>query len=234
MTGSVGATIGIPELVPQPDEPSQGRSQVTETSLVVRVLVVDAYPVVREGLQSLLEILPGFEVVATASDSGDALRLLTRVRPDVVLLDTGLPHDDLVETTRRIKGQQPGAAVLLFDTDANSDVLRKAMTHGASGVILKTIPVPELLRAITEVVTGRSVIDPDLVGYLSTPRPHLSEREQQVLTLLGQGMKNKEISLALSIASGTVKRHVENIGRKLGKSSRAALVAEAFRRGLLG
>ena len=210
--------------------PFQGRVP----SVAVRLLIVDDHPVVREGLLSLLQLVPDVEPVGTASDGEQALLVLVCAHVDVVLLDTTLKGECWAAVAPHIKEQWPRVRVLLFTEDMDDVQVRETISIGADGIMLKTAPVPALLEAIAEVAEGRFVVDADLGDSRTAPGGAvLSQREGEVLRLLAAGQSNKEIGLALSVAQATAKRHVENIARKLGASHRSALVAEAFRRGFV-
>jgi len=205
----------------------------------LRVFIVDDHPVVREGFSHLFQLVEGIEPVGTAGDGDEALARIGAARPDVVLLDMQLPGDDGAVVTRRIKERHPEARVIIFTGGVDRDQVARARDAGAEGILLKTTPVANLIRALHEVLEGRQVIDLDLTGVLQPagdpngPSP-LSERELEVLRLLAEGMSNKELARALFISRATVKSHMENILRKLGVPDRAAAVAEGFRRGLVG
>src|SRR2546421_1848046 len=205
----------------------------------MRVFIVDDHPVVREGFSHLFQLVEGIEPVGTAGDGDEALARIGAARPDIVLLDMQLPGDDGAVVTRRIKELHPEARVIIFTGGVDRDQVARARAAGAEGILLKTTPVANLIRALHEVLEGHQVVDLDLTGVLqpvgdpdgSSP---LSERELEVLRLLAEGMSNKELAQALFISRATVKSHMENILRKLGVPDRAAAVAEGFRRGLVG
>jgi DNA-binding NarL/FixJ family response regulator len=202
------------------------------------VLIVDDHPVVCEGFSQLFEFVDGIDPVGTAGTGDEAMERIPVVKPDVVLLDMHLPGDDGATVAGRIKDQHPDVHVVIFTGGADPEDVRRARAAGVDGVLLKTMPVGELIRAIKDVARGREVVDKDLAGALASPDAEtgavpLSERELEVLGLLSKGMSNKEIAVALFISRATVKSHIENILRKLGASDRAAAVAEGFRRRLL-
>jgi DNA-binding NarL/FixJ family response regulator len=203
----------------------------------VRVLIVDDHPVVCEGFSQLFEFVDGIDVVGTAANGRDAMERIDMLVPDVVLLDLHLPDDDGATVARRIRTRHPDVHVVIFTAGADPAEVRRASAAGVDGVLLKTMPVNELIHAIREVADGKEVLDRDLAGALSPPDATgamaLSERELGVLGLLAQGMSNKDVAAALFISRATVKSHIENILRKLQASDRAAAVAEGFRRGLL-
>jgi DNA-binding NarL/FixJ family response regulator len=207
--------------------------------VAIRVLIVDDHPVVCEGFTQLFEFVDGIDPVGTAGTGEEAMDLVPDTRPDVVLVDLNLGGEDGIVVATRIRKSHPDPRIVIFTAGAMPDDIRRARAAGVDGVLLKTMPVGDLIRAIKEVAEGRDVIDRDLVGMVPTQSPDgsnvvpLSEREMEVLTYLAKGMSNKELAAALFISRATVKSHIENILRKLEASDRAAAVAEGFRRGLL-
>src|SRR3954453_5742772 len=203
----------------------------------VRLMIVDDHPVVRVGFSQLFEYVDGIDLVGTAATGLEAMERIDMLVPDVVLLDLHLPDDDGATVARRIRARHPDVHVVIFTAGAEPAEVRRASAAGVDGVLLKTMPVNELIRAIREVADGKEVLDRDLAGALSPPDATgavpLSERELGVLGLLAQGMRNKDVPPAPFIPRAPVKSHIENILRKLQASDRAAAVAEGFRRGLL-
>jgi DNA-binding NarL/FixJ family response regulator len=204
----------------------------------VRVLIVDDHPVVCEGFSQLFEFVDGIDVVGTAGTGAQAMERIDMLVPDVVLLDLHLPDEDGAQVAARIGTRHPDVHVVIFTGGAESSEVRRARAAGVDGVLMKTMPVGDLIRAIRDVADGKEVVDRDLAGALfsadaDTGRVPLSDRETEVLGLLAQGMSNKEVAAALFISRATVKSHIENILRKLEANDRAAAVAEGFRRGLL-
>jgi DNA-binding NarL/FixJ family response regulator len=204
----------------------------------IRLLIVDDHPIVCEGFSQLFEFVDGIDVVGTAATGRDAMERVDMLVPDVVLLDLHLPDDDGATVAARVRRRHPDVHVVIFTASAEPAEVRRATAAGVDGVIRKTMPVPELIRCIREVVDGDNVLDADLAGAVYSPDVDvetvpLSEREREVLALLARGMPNKGVAAALFISRATVKSHIENILRKLGASDRAGAVAEGFRRGLL-
>jgi len=207
---------------------------------VIRVLVVDDHPVVREGLVSVLEDEADFAVVGTAGSAEEALALARRERPDVVLLDLELPGQDGVAAIPALLAIQPAPRVLAFTAyDADERVLG-ALRAGAAGYLLKGAPAEEIARAVRTVHGGESYLTPRVAAKVvrQVRAPHaasgaLSAREREVLRLVAEGQSSKQIARALGIAERTVKFHVTAIFQKLGADNRAQAVALAARRGLL-
>ena len=204
----------------------------------IRVLIVDDHPVVCEGFSQLFEFVDGIDVVGTAATGAEGLERMERLSPDVVLVDLSLPDFDGATLATQMRKRHPDSRVVIFTGGADPGEVRRAVAAGVDGVLLKTMPVAQLIAAIRDVAEGREVVDRDLAGVLMAPDAEtgavpLSERELDVLALLAQGMTNKDVATALFISRATVKSHIENILRKLNANDRAAAVAEGFRRGLL-
>jgi len=203
----------------------------------IRVLIVDDHPVVCEGFSQVFEFVDGIDVVGTAGTARDGMARIEMLVPDVVLLDLHLPDEDGATLAGRIRRRHPDVHVVIFTGGADPTDVRRASAACVDGVLLKTMPVNELIRAIRDVANGKDVVDRDLAGALMPPDATgavpLSERELDVLGLLAKGMTNKDVAAALFISRATVKSHIENILRKLQVSDRAAAVAAGFRRGLL-
>jgi DNA-binding NarL/FixJ family response regulator len=204
----------------------------------IRVAIVDDHPVVREAFSNLFELVEGLDVVATAADADEALARLAATKVDVAIVDFSLPGVDGGVLTARIKERHPDVRVLIFTASLDPDQVRRAASSAADGILLKSIPIDNLVAAIRDVANGRRVVGRDLSGVLAAATDQsepqqLSERELEVLRLLARGMTNKDVARELFISQATVKSHVENILRKLGATDRAGAVAEGFRRKLI-
>ncbi|GAA3263339.1 response regulator transcription factor [Nonomuraea helvata] len=209
---------------------------MSRSDTVIRLLIVDDHPVVRDGLSSMFARDPEFEVVGEAGDGAEAVRLADTLRPDVVLMDLRMPGMDGVSATRELAGR--GVRVLVLTTyDTDSHVL-PAIEAGATGYLLKDAPRDELLRAVRATARGEAVLAPSAAALLmsrvrSSSSGPLSRRELEVLQLVAAGATNREAAARLFITEATVKSHLLNIYGKLGVGDRAAAVTEAFNRGLL-
>jgi len=214
----------------------------------IRVVVADDQRVVREGLVTVLDILPDIEVVGAASDGEQALGLVERHRPHVVLMDLGMPRVDGVEATRRITETYPGTTVVVLTTFADEHSIVGALRAGAVGYLTKDAGREQIARALHAAAAGQAVLDPAiqarLVAAVDTPRrdtvasrplPHgLSPREAEVLALIASGRTNAQIADTLVVSPSTVKTHINNVFAKIGVRDRAQAVKYAYNRGLAG
>ena len=207
---------------------------------MIRVMVVDDHPIVRQGLVSVLSDNDDLEVVGESPSAIDALGKLGRLRPDVVLLDLEMPDVDGVAAIPQILATLPGVQILVFTAYDTDERVLGAIRAGAKGYLLKGASGDDIARGIRTVNAGGSYLEPrvatKLMAELTSPRsttPLLSEREREVLRLVADGLPTKQIALTLSISERTVKFHVNSIFHKLGADNRAQAVALASQRGLL-
>jgi DNA-binding NarL/FixJ family response regulator len=211
---------------------------VTSNGGVIRVVLADDHPVVREGLRGMLAAEPGIEVVAEAASGAEAVAVAARHQPDVVLMDLRMPGGDGVSATAEIMAGRPGARVVVLTTyETDTDIVR-AVEAGAVGYLLKDTPVAELGQAIRAAARGETVLTPSvarrLVSHVRQPRRDLlSGRETEVLALVAQGLTNAEIGHRLSIAEATVKTHLIRLFGKLGVNDRTAAVTSAIALGVI-
>jgi DNA-binding NarL/FixJ family response regulator len=209
--------------------------------------VVDDQTVVRDGLVLLLGLLPGLEVVGSAADGEEAVRLVGENEPDVVLMDLRMPRVDGVEATRRIKAAYPSVQIVVLTTYSDDESVFAALQAGARGYLTKDAGAEEIARAIDAVRGGDAQLDPSvqrrLVDALATgAQPGrrrrdnlpdgLTQREAEVLTLIAAGRSNAEIARELFISEATVKTHINNLFAKAGLRDRAQAVTYAYRKGL--
>ncbi|WP_033218161.1 response regulator [Kitasatospora phosalacinea] len=204
----------------------------------VRLVICDDHAMVRAGLLALLSSDPAIEVVGEASTGEEAVSLSAALRPDVVLMDLQLGAGiDGVEATRRILAGPGHSHVLVLTTfDTDTDISR-AISAGATGYLLKAEKPEELFAAIRAASAGRPALSPPIasrvMAQMRSPLPQLTDREQDILDQLGQGLGNKEIARALFISEATVKTHLGRIYAKLGVDTRSGAVAIAKERRLL-
>jgi DNA-binding NarL/FixJ family response regulator len=205
---------------------------------VIRLLIADDHPVVRDGLRGMVAAEPDLEVVGEAGNGLEALALVPRVRPDVALVDLRMPELDGVATIRILRERHPEVRVLVLTTfDTERDVV-SAIEAGATGYLLKDAPRAELFRAVRAAARGESVLAPEvatrLVGQLREPAVHpLTQRELQVLELVASGASNRQVATRLQVSEATVKTHLVHAFAKLGVSDRTAAVTAALERRLI-
>ncbi|HLG65467.1 MAG TPA: response regulator transcription factor [Ktedonosporobacter sp.] len=218
---------------------------------MVRILLADDHPIVREGLRNLLETQPDFEVIAECANGEEAVRKVTQLHPDVLLLDLEMPVMDGVETIRRLSQQPAMPRIIVFTAFDDDERIIHAIQAGANGYLLKDAPREEIFKAIHVAMSGGSLLQPVVASKLlhhvgqqqqrnipirgSMPMQveELTERELEVLRLLAQGMPNKEIATHLIISERTAKFHVSSIMGKLGATNRTEAVSLAVQRGLI-
>lgn len=206
---------------------------------MIRIVVVDDHPVVREGLVASLEDDPEFQVVGAAGSAEDALPLVAAQRPDLVLLDLELPGISGLKAIPAFAAASPASRILILTAYDTDERVLGAIRAGARGYLLKGASLDEIARAIRIVHGGESYLEPRIATKVLSqlgPRTRpaaLSARERDVLRRVAGGRSNKQIAHALGITERTVKFHVTSILNKLGADNRAQAVALAARRGLL-
>ncbi|MFF5113371.1 response regulator [Streptosporangium sp. NPDC000509] len=205
---------------------------------MLRVMIVDDHPVVREGLRGMLEAAPGITVVGEAASGDEAVVRAAELTPDVILMDLRMPDGDGVSATSRILTGRPESRVVVLTTyETDADIVR-AVEAGAAGYLLKDTSRADLLAAIRSAARGETVLSPSVATRLVTRMrapvtESLSPRETEVLSLVAKGLTNAEIGRALFIGETTVKTHLLRAFGKLGVSDRTAAVTTALDRGLL-
>ncbi|HEX4206779.1 MAG TPA: response regulator transcription factor [Ktedonobacteraceae bacterium] len=214
---------------------------------MVRILLADDHPIVREGLRTLLEIDPDFEVIAECANGEEVVQATPQLNPDVLLLDLEMPILDGVETIRRLHKQTHIPRIIVFTAFDDDERIIHAIQAGANGYLLKDAPRDEIFKAIRVTMQGGSLLQPVIAskllhhfeqqpGKAMPSRPlieGLTERELEVLHLLTQGMPNKEIAAQLVISERTAKFHVGSIMGKLGATNRTEAVSIAAQRGIV-
>lgn len=218
---------------------------------MIKVLIVDDQPLIREGLGSLLNLREEIEVIGTAGDGAEALNKALNLMPDIVLMDIRMPNVNGVEGTRLLREKVPQVKVLMLTTFSDSEYIFDALEEGASGYLLKDMSTDTIVQAIITVFHGGVVLPKDFTSNvltemrLKTSREEssseasipssldeLTGRELEVLSHLGQGLNNKEIADTLFITEGTVKNHVSNIIQKLELRDRTQAAIFAVRYGI--
>lgn len=213
--------------------------------MTTRLLLVDDHAVVRSGLRMLLENERDVEIIGEAATAAEALEAASRLKPNVILMDIGLPDMSGIDATREIKKRCPEVSIVALTIHEDEEYFFKMLEAGASGYVPKRAAPEELVTAIRAAATGQVYLYPSLAkllvrDFLSGGRPSsdqtasdLTNREQEVLTYLAEGANNEEIAGSLVISRKTVARHRENIMRKLNLHSRAELVRYAIRKGII-
>jgi DNA-binding NarL/FixJ family response regulator len=218
---------------------------------VVRIVIVDDQPLIRQGLGMILSAQPDLEVVGEAADGAAALAEVARLRPDVVLMDIRMPGLDGIEATRRLRGTPGDARILILTTFDHEEYVVGALDAGAAGFLLKDATPEELVHAVRVVAGGDALLSPAVTTRLiarvlptlaTGGRVHaspagdlrlLTEREREVLLAVARGRSNAEIAEDLYISETTVKTHISHVLSKLGRRDRVQAVIAAYELGLL-
>lgn len=205
---------------------------------MIRILVVDDHPVVRAGMVALLGEVEDFDIVGEAATGAEALAVVPRLTPDVVLMDLRMPVMDGAEATARLRGLEGAPEVLVLTTyDTDADIVR-AVESGARGYLLKDTPPTVLADAIRRAAAGETVLAPPVAARLAErlrapARVELTPRELDVLRAVARGLSNAEVGRELFIGEATVKTHLLRIFAKLEVTDRTAAVTAAYRQGLI-
>ena len=210
----------------------------------MKVIICDDQAIVRDGLELLLKLEQDIDVVGLAQDGAEAVDLVAKKSPDLVLMDLKMPGMNGVEATRRICALYPKTKVLVLTTFDDDEWVFDAIRAGASGYLLKDTPRGKVIEAIRGTVTGKSYVDPSVAGKLldqvankqeqpsQSITAKLTGREVDVLRLIARGLSNPEIAEKLHLSEGTIRNHVSAIFSKLGVSDRTQLAILAIRHGL--
>ena len=206
---------------------------------MIRVAIVDDHALVRVGLEELLTADEEIDVVGTAADGDEALALVESASPDVVLMDLSMPGVDGIEATRRIAASGSPARVVALTSFAERDRVLAALDAGAVGYLLKDTEPEELRRGILAAARGESPLSPKAAGAVVAARsevqtPELSDREREVLALVGEGLPNKLIARRLEISEKTVKAHLTRVYQRIGVTDRTQAALWARRHGIAG
>ncbi len=213
-------------------------------SEIIKILIADDHPVVREGLISMIKREPDFQVVGEATNGVEAVVKTHELKPDIVLMDLRMPELDGVEAIRQISSSDPSIKFIILTTFSDDEYIFRGIEVGARAYLLKDAPREDLFKAIRAVNRGESLIQPvvaskvlsrfaELSRQVQTPTELLSEREIEVLKLVAKGNANKEIAAELSITDSTVKTHVSSIFQKLNARDRTDAVMQAVKRGII-
>ncbi len=211
----------------------------------ITVVVVDDEPLVRQGLRAILDSEPGIRVLAEGGDGTDAITLARRHRPDVVCLDVRMPGIDGIRATERLllpsSDGTPPPRVLIVTTFGADEYVLDALAAGASGFVVKTSTAEAIVTAVRTVAAGEHLVFPSAIRDLARRHvrrpdevaPELTEREQEVLVLIAQGLSNAEVAAELVLGVETVRTHVSRLLTKLGARDRTQAVVIAYRSGLV-
>ncbi|WP_433170725.1 response regulator [Actinoallomurus sp. CA-150999] len=209
------------------------------------ILIADDEPLIRTGLRAIIDAEPDLTVVGEAADGAEVLPMVRTLRPDLVLMDVRMPAVDGIQATRTILGTIPEPPrILVVTTFENDDYVYEALRAGASGFLLKRARPPEILQAIRTVALSDSLLFPAAIRGLAARhaagretdrirRARLTEREEQVLTLMARGLSNAEIAADLVVSVETIKTHVGNLLAKLGARDRTQAVIVAYESGFV-
>ena len=227
---------------------AQDESSVTASKESITVVIADDHALFRRGLTMVLESEPDIDVVGEANDGHEVVTLAEKYMPDLVLMDVRMPGRGGIDAAQAIKDAVPHTKILMLTISDEEEDLYDAIKAGASGYLLKEISIEEVADSIRQVHAGQSLISPSMASKLLTefaamarkdeekqqmPTPRLTDREMEVLTLVAQGLNNRDIAKELFISENTVKNHVRNILEKLHLHSRMEAVVYAVREKLL-
>jgi len=217
------------------NEPNQAIGPLNAPIKPIAILSVEDHPVFREGLSAILGSQPGMHLVAQATNAVEAIEEFRRLRPDITLMDLRLPDSNGTDTLIAIRGEFPKARIIMLTTSDSDGEIQRALKAGASAYVLKSMPKNELLEAIRSVHAGKKTVSPEVAVRIAEHlgEEYLTTRELDVLRLIHDGYRNKQIADRLAIAETTVNFHIKNIVDKLGANDRTHAVTIALRRGLL-
>jgi two-component system response regulator NreC len=212
---------------------------------MINILIADDHAIVRTGLRALLTSEPGLQLVGEATGGYEAIELVGKTRPDILILDLSMPDLDGIAVTRQLQSQYPDLCILILTVHEDEAMLREAIRAGASGYIVKHAAEAELIAAINTIRRGDLYVDPAMLRVLlvESPKPRteqpaspdpLTPRETDVLKLIVQGYTNRQVGEELGISVRTVEGHRANLLEKLGLRTRVELVRYARDRGLIG
>jgi two-component system, NarL family, nitrate/nitrite response regulator NarL len=202
------------------------------TTPIIRLMLVDDHPLVRDGLRARLASVPGLAVVAEADSADAALEFAPRAAPDLVLMDIGLRGTNGIEATRRLRALLPALHVVVLSMHDNAEYVREALQAGAGGYVLKDSPAEDIVAAIHAVMAGGRYLSAGVAAASQRPSGTevLTPREREVLALIAEGLSSRDIGERLAMGVRTVETHRTNLRRKLDLASPAALVRYAVER----
>lgn len=214
---------------------------------MIKILIADDHLIIRQGLRLILETENDLEFVGEALDGNEAISLCKKLNPDVVLMDLRMPNMDGLTAIEKLRVEQPHIAVVILTTFNEDDLMLRGLQAGARGYLLKDTDRNTLFDTIRAAARGETLLKPEIMARVlaqanvsstveikTNDLVNLTEREQEVLTAVARGERSKEIAIQLGISERTVKAHLASIYNKLGVDSRAAAIAVAAQKGLLG
>ena len=229
----------------KPVSPSHPPSEPAEEKEFIRIAIADDHPIFRDGLRKLLALEPDFRVVAEARDGKEVLDILQKQEPDILLLDLKMPGLDGLSTLQRLQAQKTKTRVIVLTASDDESEYVQAMKFGTSGIVLKQTATELLIKSIRKVYNGEIWLDsrttaavmkqfaaPGDAAAKDRERSPLSQREREIVVLVAQGFKNKEIAERMFISEQTVKNHLHNIFDKLGVSDRLELALYAIHKNI--
>jgi DNA-binding NarL/FixJ family response regulator len=212
----------------------------------IKIVIAEDHTILREGLKALLISDPQFDIIGEAADGREAVRCVEKLRPDLILMDLSMPRMSGMEAIREIKNRHPQTRIIALTVHKTDEYLHTTLQAGADGYVLKDATHAELVLAIKNVIKGKSYLSPGvsekvIEGYLEgresvatdSPWETVSPREREVLKLIAEGYKNKEIAADLCISLKTVEKHRANLMKKLDLHNAAALTVYAMQKGLV-
>jgi two-component system response regulator NreC len=211
----------------------------------VRILIADDHTILRAGIRSLLDMVPEFQVVGEVDNGKDAIHQAGQLKPDVLLSDLSMPKTNGTEAIQRINSRYPGIKILVLTVHKTEEYVHAALKAGANGYILKDDSSDELINAINNIMAGKTYLSPAIcndvvMGYLADPDKEkisssldlLTTREREVMKLIAEGYRNKDVAEYLSISLKTVEKHRSNMMKKLDLHSASSITSYAIKRGL--
>jgi DNA-binding NarL/FixJ family response regulator len=203
---------------------------------MVRIFLADHHVLIRGGLRTLLRARRDFSICGEADNGTDAVKLAIQAKPDVVIMSVNMPGINGIEATRQIRKASPNTEILIFTAESNEDIMRECLRAGAGGYLLKSAPDEQIIGAIEALVQHRGYYSGSVAERLlraGDPQSHLTVREREILRLIAQGRRSREIALMLGVSPRTVETHRAAGMRKLHLHSIAEVVRYAIREGLI-
>jgi len=210
-----------------------------------RILIADDHTILRAGIRSLLDMTPDFEVVGEVDNGKDAIYSVGQLKPDLLLTDLSMPKSNGTEAIQRIRSRYPDIKILVLTVHKTEEYVHAALKAGANGYVLKDDTSDELINAIKNIVAGKTYLSPSIcsevvMGYLADPNKEkistsldqLTTREREVMKLIAEGYRNKDVAEYLSISLKTVEKHRSNMMKKLDLHSASSITSYAIKNGL--